>query len=329
MKKYFSTLLSWVLFLLLASLMFWSVYRISLDPYAPIKNAEIPQETKDYFAGILGKFGFDIKFVDNLDDKNWSNDNDFGVDSISGLVQTEDNNFVVYFDISNPSEREKAGITLKFANENIKPLAKLFGKYFYPADVKGRKLPIYIANSEEKFNRVYSKLSGTASNTQWMAGVCINSVSSNGEILTDGIILKDYGPSGEKQRFMSNLKHEMAHYVHLNSVDWLSTHPLIWETEGFAMYFENNKTYLKSLGNNIRSSVNQIHLDQDVKNYLDAYWVGYSVLLCLSDKYNPDKVKEYIHSSYQLPTNTNFEKNIHITINSFEPKWKQYVREKF
>lgn len=310
-------------------LMFWSVYRISRDPYAPVKNAEVPQETKDFLADIFGKFGFNIKFVDLIDDKSWSNDHDFGKDSISGLIKTEDENFVIYFDTTNPSERERAGFALRFANENIKPLADLFGKYFYPTDVKGRKLPIYIANTDEKFNRVYSELSGVASNTQWMAGVCISTISSTGEVLTNGIILKDYGPSSEKERFRLNLKHEMAHYTHLNNVKWLSTHPKVWEMEGFAMYFENDKDYFNRVDKNISASINQISLSGDVKNYLDSYWVGYSVMLCLSDKYSNEKTREYIRSSYELPTNKNFEKSIQMSVVAFEPKWKQYVRGKF
>jgi len=329
MKKYFSLIISWIIFFTLAFFMFWSVYRISRDPYAPIKDAEIPQETKDFLADIFGKFGFNIKFVDLLDDKSWSNDNDYGVDSLSGLIKTEDENFVVYFDTTLTSEHEKAGYALKFANENIKPLANLFGKYYYAKDVRGRKLPIYITITEDKFNTIYNKLTGVNTDTKWMAGVCINTVSGTGEILTNGIILKDYGPSSEKERFMLNLKHEMAHYVHLNSVNWLSTHPLVWETEGFAMYFENDKEYLHALGTNISSSVGHINLSQDVENYLDSYWVGYTVMLYLSENYSPDKAKEYIQTSYTLPTNKNLEKNTGMSIAAFEPKWENYVRGRF
>ncbi len=328
MKRFFSLFISWVIFLIIALLMFWSVYRISRDPYKPLMDAQIPQKTKDFFAGILGKFGFNIKFVDLFDDKSWSNDNDYGVDSVSGLVNTEDENFVVYFDSANTSEKEKAGFALQKARENIRPLADLFGRYYYAKDLKGRKLPIYITNTEEKFNAIYYKLAGVKTDTKWMAGVCINTVSGTGEILTDGIVLKDFGPSGDPERFRLNLKHEMAHYVHLTSVNWLSTHPMIWETEGFATYFENDKDYFKTLGTDISKNVDHIHLSQDVTNYLDAYWVGYTVLLYISEKYSPQKAKEYIRANYTLNVNSNLQKNLGIGIGPFESGWEQYVHNK-
>lgn len=329
MKKQISLFISWFIFLALALLMFGSVYRISRDPYAPVKDAEIPQQTKDFLADIFGKFSFNIKFVDFFDDKSWSNDNDFGLDSISGLMKTEDENFVVYFDSTISSERNIAGFALKSANGNISSLAGLFGRYYYACDVKNRKLPIYITNTESAFNTIYTRLSGRNADTKWMAGVCINTISGNGEILTDGIILKDFGPSGEKARFALNLKHEMAHYVHFNGVQWLSTHPLVWETEGFAMYYQNDKDYFKTLDTKISNAAGHISLSRDVENYLDAYWVGYTVMLYLSERYNFNTAKEYIRTSYQLPAGKNFEKNTNLSIGSFESNWEQYVRSKY
>jgi len=329
MKNIFSIIFSWCLFFSLAFIMFESIYKISKDPYVPLKEARVPQQTKEFLENIFGKFGFNVKFVDHIDDKNWSNNHDYGLDSISGLIKTEDKNFVVYYDTSSSSEKERAGFILRFANENIQPLTDLFGKYFYPADVKGRKLPIYLANSEESFNRVYTKLSGVSSETQWMAGVCITTISSLGDILTNGIIIKDFGPSGEKEQCRLHLKHEMAHYTHLNNVNWLSTHPMAWESEGFAMYFENDKDYFQRQNLKVSGVLKNINLAEDVKNYLDSYWVGYSVMLCLSEKYSQDEAKAYIRSNYQLPASKNFEKNIRLTIRAFESKWKQYVVTKF
>lgn len=315
-----------VAFFVIVFVLFLSVF---LSPEKPVRYAQIPQETKDYFGDLIGKFGFDIKFVDLFDDDAWQNDNDFGQDSLAGLAQMQDSNFVVYYDSAVGAQIDYAKHTLITAQLNILPLTDLFGRYIYPAAAKGRKLPIYLANSAERFNQVYSQLLGRSTDTEWMAGICITSISSAGEVITNGIILKTYGPSGDFGRFTSNLRHEMAHYVHFHCVDWLKTHPLIWETEGFAMYFEGNKETLKSFSGYANSSLSKISLSSDVDNYMDSYWVGYTVMLFVEQEYNKGQVTRYIRNSYSLGANENIETTSLMNVPAFERKWRGFVEQYF
>lgn len=329
MKRTFYIIISWLIFIIIAGIMFWSINQINKVSYKPAKNAEIPHETKDYFADLLGKFSFNITFIESLDDSVWSNDGDYGMDSISGMAKLEDDNFIIYFDANSAEELKKGQLILSHANQNIKPLTLMFARYRYPVDENGRKLPVYLASNEEKFYDLYVILSRVETDTDWMAGVCINTASSNGEFMTNGIILKDFDECGQEVQLINNLKHEMAHYVHLNNVNWLSTHPMIWETEGFAMYFEQDKDYFIAIGPSIRQSVERINLATDVKNYLDAYWVGYSVMQFIADKYGPSKAEEYIQTSYTLPSIMNFNKSTQTSIEAFELSWQKYVNQKF
>lgn len=321
--------LQWFLVIVLFAAVFFSFLSVFLSPSKPVRFSEIPQETKDYFGDLIGKFGFDIKFVDLFDDDAWQNDHDFGQDSLAGLAQLQDSNFIVYYDSAVDDQIDYAKHTLTSAQLNILPLNDLFGRYIYPAEAKGRKLPIYLANSSERFNQVYSQLLGHSTDTEWMAGICITSISSTGEVITNGIILKTYGPSSDLVRFTSNLKHEMAHYVHLHCVDWLKTYPLIWETEGFAMYFEGNKETLKSFSGYANKSLSKISLSADVENYLDSYWVGYTVMLFVEQAYNKGQVKKYIRNSYTMGANENIETTSRQNVRAFEARWKDYVEAYF
>lgn len=318
-------LLQWALFLLIQIVVFYLFLSLFLSPAKPVRLSEIPQETKDYFSELIGKFGFDIKFVDFFDEDDWLNESDFGQDSLAGLANIQDSNFVVYFDSTLKGEADFAKFALESASSNIQPLTNMFGKYYYPRDVNNRKLALYLANSNERFSEVFKKLTGRSTDTEWMAGVCITSISGTGLVYTDGIILKTYDQSREPERFTSNLKHEMAHYVHLNSVDWLSTYPKVWETEGFAMYFEGNLNDLANYQPYADKSLNKISLTADVDNYLDSYWVGYTVMLCLEQDFGKQAAIKYIRNNYTIDYTKNIETQTLQNPGAFESRWRRFV----
>lgn len=327
----FRKLLPWLIGLFVA---FWLVFFIILinkPNQKALIDAEIPQETKDFFTKLIGKMDFNIHFVDFLDDDLWSNDNDLKLDSSCFTDETKDGNFIVYYDTTDRKEKNKAIQTLENANEAIKPLASLFGKYYFTEDVKGRKLPIYLAKNDEMFQSVYEKLSRSKNNTRWMAGVCINSISDKGEVFTNGIIIKDFGAGNNPETFKGVLRHEMAHYVHFNSINWLKTYPLTWETEGFAKYFEDDKEYLNysNVKDDIHEKLSKIELENDVKDYMDAYWVGYSVMLFMEDEYGKKKTMDYIHNNYSEKAPMNMKSTFSINIDDFDDAWTQYVKQNY
>lgn len=318
-------LFQWALFLLIQTVIFYLFLSLFLSSSKPVRFSEIPQETKDYFEELIGEFGFDIKFVDFFDEDDWLNENDFGQDSLTGLAYIQDSNFIVYFDSTLKGEAEFARFTLENAAKSIQPLSVMFGKYYYPEFVKGRKLPLYLANSNERFSEVFKKLAGRSTDTEWMAGVCITSISGTGQVYTNGIIMKTYNQSREPERFTSNLKHEMAHYVHLNSVDWLSNYPKIWEIEGFAMYFEGNLSDLAAYRSYANKSLNNISLAADVDTYMDSYWVGYTVMLCLEKDFGKQAAIKYIRNNYTHNYDQNIVTQTLQNSRAFESRWRRFV----
>jgi hypothetical protein len=318
-------LLQWALFLLAQTIIFFLFLSLFLSPAKPVSLSEIPQETKDYISDLISKLDVDIKFVDFFDEEDWLNEGDFGQDSLAGLAHIQDSNFIVYYDSTLNGEAEYAKFTIENAGNNIHPLSNMFGGYFYPEHVNGRKLALYLANSNERFSEVFTKLTGRTTNTEWMAGVCITTISGSGQVYTDGIILKTYDQSRKPERFISNLKHEMAHYVHLNSVDWLSNYPKVWETEGFAMYFEGNLADLAAYRSYADKSLNNISLTADVDNYTDSYWVGYTVMLCLEKDFGKQAAIKYIRNNYTHNYDQNILTQTLQNPRAFESRWRRFV----
>ena len=69
-----------VAFFVVGCLLFLSVF---LSPEKPIRYAQIPQETKDYFNKLIGQFEFDIRFVDFFEKDDWLNEHDPGQASLA------------------------------------------------------------------------------------------------------------------------------------------------------------------------------------------------------------------------------------------------------
>lgn len=296
-----------------------TIYTFTKDEGTPpITEAEIPESTKQFFRQ-LGELGhIQIEWVKKIKEKEYDNDNDEGQKS-GDFRYIEDGNFVVYFR-DNSLEKIRAERTLKQANNAIRPLAELFGKYFYPAIVKGRKLPIYLATDSKDYTKILSEMGGQGAVPS--VGITYMKYSSDGDNLCSGIVLNG---EIEDESYGSDypeivLRHEMAHYVHLTSIDYYKKNGYLgWECEGIAGYFANEERSIPP-----PSSINKIHLDKDCENYHDNYWVGLKVFEYIESQNGKDKVKEFLQKSYYesavkvIPVISNqpFQK--------FEEGWKIY-----
>lgn len=94
--------------------------------------AKIPNETIQFFAGILDSIDQFITFDPDTRIDDWDNDKNYGEDEETGLLKLEDDYFIFYFAKGNVKEEERAKKVQRWAHEAIQPLAALMGKYHYP-----------------------------------------------------------------------------------------------------------------------------------------------------------------------------------------------------
>jgi hypothetical protein len=307
-KKYI--ILGFVFVSFLSTVVTLIVYRDA----PPVSALEIPQSTKDFFKriGDLGHLKFD--FEDSLDVEDYNNNNDYDV----GLKKLEDDNFIIYY--SNVStEFSRAKKTLKYANEAIPKLAEFFGKYYYPKYAKNRKLSIYLGHTKRSFDELCEKLAG--SSVGWAAGITVNTFSSNGDKLCNGIILNSMVQDGESTDLKKVIFHEMAHYNHFQCMDLLSkSEYLNWEVEGLASFFA--KDWNKEIPDDAK--INQYSLQRDPENYGDAYWMGYHAF-GLVDK--TGRLQKTLQNSFSKSLLVTIPEVSGCTMSDFDSNWRIYCNK--
>lgn len=255
----------------------------------PISALEIPQSTIDFFKKIGDLGHIKIKLVDSLDVDDYDNEKDYA----DNFKKLEDENFIIFYRDAN-QELERAKKTLEYANQAINPLADFFGKYYYAKDAKNRKLPIYLAVSQDDFNKIAINIGG--STVDWAAGLTFNSFSSDGEMICNGIVLNSMVQDGESTDLKKVVFHEMAHYNHFQCMDLTRTEKtyMDWEVEGIASYFA--KDWNKRIPDD--KNINEYSIKESPENYLDSYWIGYHVFSAFEDKYNSNNFHKLIKESY-------------------------------
>lgn len=285
--------------------------------------AKIPDETIQFFAGILDAVDQFVTFDPNTGIDDWNNDKNYGEDESTGLLKFEDDYFIFYFTKGSSREEERAKKVQKWAHEAIRPLADLMGKYHYPSDMKGRKLPIYLADKQKSYNRIISILLNRSGleeqKNSW--GIYICTYSKFG-CLTKGIVLHPDTWVTDKDA-KATLWHEMNHYEFYSSLDFSKiVDPYLWVSEGLAEYFA--KEYPKLTKKDIERLSNE-RLDKTFRYVYDNYIGGQSVYQTLYDKYGEQKLKEFIRQVYSNQMEKVYPNSIKISRNRFEEEWKTYL----
>lgn len=285
--------------------------------------AKIPDETIQFFAGILDAIDQFITFDPTTKIDDWNNDKNYGEDEATGLLKLEDEYFIFYFTKGSTKEEKRAKKAQKWAHEAIQPLADLMGKYHYPNDVKGRKLPIYLADTQKSYTRIISILlnrPGLKEQTgSWGMYICTYSKLG---CLTKGIVLHP-GTWVTDKDAKTTLWHEMNHYEFYSSLDFGKiVNPYLWVSEGLAEYFAND--YPKLTKKEIER-LNEERLDKTFKYVHDNYIGGQSVYQTLYDKYGERKLKEFIRQVYSNRMEKVYPNSIQVSRNHFEQEWKSYL----
>lgn len=289
----------------------------------PLRLAQIPQETIDFFNNLV-ETGSDIAGnidgsanIDIFIDSNNAGEREPGL----GLEKIQDSNFIIYYSKQNEQEKEKAYLALKYSNEAIPELSLLFGEYIYAKDIKGKRLPVYLAQDVNSFRRIFAALvpGKKASETAW--GYFISSVTLYGN-LPCAILIH---PEPWKQNLARMvLWHEIAHYVYFQ----LKKNPhneKLWVIEGIADYFADDKSNFKRINPDYLDSFS---LAGDVKNYGDSYWIGYTVFKYMQDGYAVQTVRNFLLNNYKNPSTESIPEVTGKPLNEFEQKWKEYTYQR-
>lgn len=286
--------------------------------------AKIPTETINFLNKLLDSIDQYVKYDPMPDKKDWDNHNDEG-ENDRRLERLEDEYFIVYFAKNNEGEKGKAEKVLGWAHEAILPLEDLMGKYYYPLDVKGRKLPIYLADSQANYTRIIGRLKNDPNIKEQTGswGMYLCSYSTYG-CLTKGIVIHP-DPWRQDLSAKQTLWHEMNHYVFYTSLNYgKPITPYLWASEGIAEYFAKGVQHVR-MGREQINRLRNEHLNKRFDHFIDNYVGGHSVYTVMVTQYGEDKLNAFLQICYKEPMSGAYPSALRISERQFESVWKSYL----
>ena len=286
----------------------------------PLQYADVPQETIDWINSV-GEGIKDIFSTFNPIPRPtpWDNGEDIGRDPETELEALEDELFIIYYP---KSLENKAHLTLRLAHEAIPRMENIIGKYYYPSDMNGRKVPIYLAKGQHDFNALMKKF-GCRGEYDNVDGITIYEVSPSGLYLK-GIALKGSSVFKSDTYHKEVQWHEMTHYCFAASLDYNQRINLpMWCTEGIAEY----TGIVGRRPSFSRQQIEMMRKDCDLKApyfpyVFEVYNGGHSIFCYMEDAYKVPGIKSFLQTTYSQGISTSMEKNFSKSIKEFETDWK-------
>lgn len=294
------------------ALLVGKAYHIGMNR-PPLRYANIPEVTKGYIRNVNQNNRDQGVTVSDIGPFDWENSKDLGQDKkeTKEWEQVENENFIVYYQPDDNAVWQGHALNvLRNAQDNIEPLKDLFGVYFYPSDMNGRRLSIYLPATNAKFKETASKLLEQPNyDVTNVAGVTITEIGPLG-CLTRGIVLgpdvftvDPFGLNG----FVKVLQHEMSHYVFFTALDYnQSVSHYLWLSEGIAEFFcrRHNERQVRGVDSITYISVN-CQLDDEFPREA-SYWAGESFFLFVENDFGRRSVKTFLQTAYQCSTDSVF-----------------------
>ena len=284
-------------------------------------DTKIPQETIDWINNLGNNLNDIISWFDpNPDETPWGNENDQGRDSTSseGIHILEDELFVIYYLSVN---KERAEECLRYAHESIPRLVEICGKYYYPDEMHGRKVPIYLARNQQEYDYFLKKFQ--IKDRGRTAGLCFFQISTVGFYL-NAIFLNGRYVFDSHEYFKEVLCHEMTHYCFFASVNYFQYAKIpMWCYEGIADYTAMPGKRPKFTRLQINEMRKQCDLTDDYFPYTyQNYTGGQSIFKFIEDRYQLEGVQHFVKDLYQEGIPASLKKNFSLSVKQLEKQWK-------
>lgn len=287
----------------------------------PLRYADVPQETIDWINSFGDGLGDLLSsFNPTPRPTPWDNEGDFGQDPETGLETLEDEYFIFYFPESLTKE---AKLCQALAHQAIPHLEDIIGKYYYPDDMNGRKVPIYLMPDQKAFEEFMAKAFEGKGDYESTAGITIQEISSTGYFL-QAIALNGRYAFSDDAYTKNVLWHEMTHYCFFASVDYNQQVNLpMWCYEGIAEYtsLPGKKPHFS------QNEIDMMRKDCDLSAphfpyVFEVYQGGHSIFSHMEDRYKVAGVKAFLHTLYSKGIPPSLRENFSTTLPAFEADWK-------
>ena len=218
----------------------------------------------------------------------------------------ESANFIVYF-VTDDLDiwKECALQTILEAEAAIPGVRQVMGRYYYPKDMNGRKLPIYLPCNGRAYKNLCSTLSVGQEAKMSELSTNIYEINESG-CATKAVIInpKCYA---DKTRPHNNYKvavrHGMALYVYFSSLDYTNLQRQhLWVTEGLADFVARRGPGKITAPNRVQYIVDNCNISREFPKEKHAYcWAGESFYKFVASTCGTEAVKTLIQKLYQMP----------------------------
>lgn len=283
-----------------------------------VVDFKLPQETIDFFKGLVNS-DFRIKFNPNPNPDDWDKYESHGMDSLS------DDYFIVYYPKSD-DWKAKAEDILEFGHKSVPELDRMMNGYPAPAKVNGRKVPVYLAESDEQFSDLAYEIGNCSASGAvglFMFEYSYYGFKPLGILISDDVYESDPGlPKG--MTYAENVfRHELNHFAYFYHFDFETLkEPSLWFTEGIAEYFGKSEYRIESMTDG--------DIDLSRKSSVPAgeeYWVGYTAMLYIEKKYSQTAVYKIASNSCTMPLEQATTNATGAGLKEWNSGWRAYIRD--
>lgn len=218
----------------------------------------------------------------------------------------ESANFIVYF-VTDDLDiwKECALQTILEAEAAIPGVRQIMGRYYYPKDVNGRKLPIYLPCNGRAYKNLCSTLSVGQEAKMSELSTNIFEVNESG-CATKAVIINpkcfaDKTPPHNSYKVA--VRHGMALYVYFSSLDYTNLQRQhLWVTEGLADFVARRGPSKITASNRVQYIVDNCNISREFPKEKNAYcWAGESFYKFVASTCGTEAVKTLIQKLYQMP----------------------------
>ena len=291
----------------------------------PLRYADVPNSTIDWINSFGDGLNDILSTFDPLPRPTpWNNDGDFGQDPETGMRTLEDEYFIFYFP---ESLTKKAKLCQQLAHQAIPHLEDIIGKYYYPSDMNGRKVPIYLTKDQKAFDKLMEQISFGKGDYNSTAGITISEISPSGYYLK-GIALNGKFSFSSDAYTKNVLWHEMTHYCFFASIDYNQQVNLpMWCYEGIAEYTSlpgQKPHFTQEEIDMMKKDCN--FSDKHFPYVFENYQGGQSIFCYMDRKYTVAGVKKFLLSTYTNGIPSSLQSNFSKTVQQFETDWKSNLK---
>ena len=218
----------------------------------------------------------------------------------------EDANFIVYF-VTDELDiwKECALQTILEAESAIPIIRQVMGKYYYPQDVNGRKLPIYLPCNARAYKALCRSLSPSQEAKMSELSTNVFEINESG-CVTKGIIINPRCYADKTlphNNYKIAIRRGMALYTYFSTLDYANLqHQPLWATEGLADFVAH-----RSPGKiTAKNKVDYIAKNCDIRSEFPkdknaSCWAGESFYKFVADACGAEAVKTLIQKLYDTP----------------------------